>query len=80
MQAEASHQPFDRASGDGDAFAVQLQPHLPGPVDAVVRRVDPHHLSLEPVVADLPAEWHLAKPLEVRLRSRTMKAAIRAEN
>ena len=50
----APHQPLHRAAGHRDAFPVQLQPHLPGPVDAEVRRVDPVDLDLQLLVADLP--------------------------
>jgi hypothetical protein len=36
FQAHVPHQPLDRASGDSAAFASQLPPHLPRPVDLLV--------------------------------------------
>src|ERR687898_2161785 len=47
------HQPFHRAPGHADAFPVQLQPHLPGAIDAVVTGVDPHNVGRQLLVADL---------------------------
>jgi hypothetical protein len=52
-QPEPAHQPLHRAAGHLDAFTVQLQPHLPGAVDAVVRRVHPGDLGFELGVTDL---------------------------
>ena len=41
----SAHQPLHGAAGHRDAFAVQRQPHLPGAVDAVVRRRGPAAIS-----------------------------------
>src|SRR4051794_24926737 len=65
VQVEAAHQPLHGAPGDRDPFAVQLEPHLPGAVDAVVRGVHPCHLRLEVLVADPPPARRLAEALAV---------------
>ena len=44
-QAQFGHQPLDGAPGHLDALTVQRQPHLAGPVDAVVGGVDPRDLA-----------------------------------
>ncbi len=42
----SAHQPLHGAARHRDAFAVQLQPHLPGAVDAEVRRRGPGAISV----------------------------------
>ena len=65
VQTEAAHQPFDRAAGDRDTFTVELQPHLPGAVDAVVRGVHPGNVGLKLLVADLAPARRTAEPATV---------------
>ena len=45
----------------GDAFAVERQPHLPGAVDAVVRRVHPADLVRQLLVAQRPGRRRPAR-------------------
>jgi hypothetical protein len=54
LEAEVAHQPGDGAAGHRYAFAVQLPPDLPHPVDAEVVPVDTADLRLQLRVADRP--------------------------
>jgi hypothetical protein len=47
LQAHILHQPFDRAAGDRNVFAVQLPPDLPGAIDLEVLREHAGDLGLE---------------------------------
>ena len=59
-QAQLAHQPLHRAPGHRRALAVELQPDLPRPVDAVVLRVHPADLGLQLLIAHGPGRGHPA--------------------
>jgi hypothetical protein len=48
------HQPLDGAPSHGDAFTVELQPDLPGTIDAIVGGVHPHDLTAQLLIAHRP--------------------------
>jgi len=47
LQTHIAHQPFDRASGNIEAFAPHLPPHLAHAVNSEVLGKDTRHLGLE---------------------------------
>src|SRR5207244_3432498 len=51
-QPHLAHQALGRAASHGHALAVELAPHLAGPVDAVVGLVHAGDVGLQLVVAD----------------------------
>jgi len=63
-----AHQPLDRASGHRNALAVELQPHLPRPVDAPVRGEHATDLDQQRGVAARPAGGQLVAPLVIGRR------------
>ena len=65
LQPRTTHEPFHGAASHRDAFAVELQPDLAGPVNTIVGLVDPADLDQQRLNALLTLGGELVAPLVV---------------